>query len=1139
MTKKIVCLLLAICMMLIVCSCDNGNDQSDISDDGQQGDTGISFTINKETFKADYINTAPVGDKISIYTHDYANDEGYIVSLDQDFNDYTVISIRYFLKSDGRQESYLYKVDMTNESKKGMTIPYNGFIAVIPMAKLEGLRVKENMITEISGFEGIINFDRTDLATVSPSDRTLTRRITYIDPYKGMPEGEQITFITENYVLESLPADSVAFILTNPTSTSYKIGEIRTDKGIEKGECAIIFSGKYNKVFATSAFAVDDRITVQNTDSLSSYSSVPAVVAGEGDNIVVYKSNSETSNTVTDISNGIFIYEPTFGSQITPSREGEFVDVVVVNGIVAYIGESGERVLMPTDGGFVISFNGSSKDKSNDFKIGQNVSAELINTEGVGDNYVRYNDDIIGVEYINVSRSTEGMIIIYTSAFGLSTLTNQYGTEITVVDGKITAIGRGEGDAAIPEDGYVISIHKDNIAVNAFANAEIGDDIEIVLSRSGYSAAELKVNGYNSIRNTDMLIVYDKGNTTNTNQYGYELCVSADGRIIGEGIGGNVAIPSGGYVLSGHGTAADALKALYNVGADVILDKTTNSVKIIANPLLICDSATILLESVKADFDDAQKRFYDVDYKKAAEMFDRIETLIQQSTVAKSEGRISDTINFAADACDLLEEITYVTIVSKPVENRAAWYRSTDKSDQEVRATLEKAKMLGLNALYIETWYNGQVLGYSDIANIKHHSDLNGDYDALEGFCRIAKEYNIEIHAWVEDFFIGTVAQSNSDPDALINKIPAEQILLDREGRNYNQVQDGQFVFLNPYNRECRDLVLSVYKEIITKYDVAGLHLDYIRFPEWNYGTSDYGYNEDTMEAFKQQSGYKGNVKVLISGTYYNQWVEFRQNIINSFVQEVYEMVMATRPDVWISCAAYPGIPEVKNTIYQDVDNWVKNGWIDEVFSMTYSESNEYVSENASKFVNLVGTDSFYSVGLSAFGETPSDTFAQQFDVVRKAGADGSAMFSLASVNSESWLKNSDKYAYGLVNGPHSAASIQANRLNETLAAQIEYFEQKKTSLYGDAYIYGDVIDSVLAELKQEAQAFDLQNSTLEQKKAYAENAYGKLDALYTAYNAASFENDNTYCRIQVKKDINEMRTTMARILSRINARCN
>lgn len=1135
MTKKIICLLLVICMMLIACSCDNGNDTSDVSDDGQGVKTDITFTIGKETFKADHINTAPVGDTISVYTHDYANDDGYITTIDQDFNDYAAISVRYFVKSNGEQESYLYKVNMTDESKKGMTIPYNGFVAIIPMAKLEGLRIKENMITEVSGCEGVVKFDRTDLATLTPSDRTLTRRITYIDPYKSMPEGEQIIFITEDYVVEKLPTDSVALILKTPTSTSYKVAEIRAEGGIAKGETAIIFAGKYNKVFATAAFAVDDRITVQDKDKLSSFTDVPAVIVGEGDSLTVYKSNSESVNTTADIKDGIFVYEPTFGAQITPAREGEFVDVVVVEGVVAYIGKVGERVLMPSGGGFVISFNGTSKDKASTFVLGQKVRSELIETAGVGDNYVRYGEDAIGIEYVNVSRNTEGMIILYTSAFGQSTLTNEYGTEITVVDGKITEIARSKGDSPIPENGYVISIHKDNVAVNVFNDAKVGDSIDIVLSRSKYSAAELGINGFNTTRNADMLIVYDKGKSTNTNQYGYELCVSADGKILSEGIGGNAKIPEGGYVLSGHGVAAEALKELYAVGADVLLDRDAKTVIIIANPLLITESADMLLESVKADFADAQKRFYDVNYKKAAELFNRIETLISQSKVAKDDGRLSDTINFAADACDLLEEITYVTIVAKPVENRSAWYRSTDRSDAEVRSTLEKAKSLGLNALYIETWYNGEVLGFSEI--VGHHTDLNGEYDALEGFCRIAKEYDIEIHAWVENFFIGTVAQSQSDPDALINKIPEDQILLDREGRNYNQVQDGQFVFLNPYNRECRDFVLSVYKEIITKYDVAGLHLDYIRFPEWNYGESDYGYNEDTMEAFKQESGYKGSVKVLTTGTYYNQWVIFRQNIINSFVKEIFDMVMATRPDVWISCAAYPGIPNVKNTIYQDVDNWVKNGWIDEVFSMTYSDSNEYVHDNASKFVNLVGDKSFYSVGLSAFGTTPSDVFAQQFDVVRKAGASGAAMFSLANVNSESWLKQSDKYAYGLMNGPHSAPSVQINRLSETLAAQIEYFEQKTTELYGDAYVYGDVLDEALAALKQSAKDFDMQNSTIEQKKAFAEDAYSKLDAVYQTLTTTKFEGDDTYCRIQVKKDIEEMRITMARMLSRINAR--
>lgn len=573
MSKKIICLLLALSMLLIACSCDNGDTNSTVSEGGDASTGSLSFTVGNETLKAEYINTSPVGDGIAVYTHDYADENGYILSLDKDYNDYTVITVRYFLKKDGTQESYFAKVDMTDGSKKGTAIPYNGFVAVIPMAKLEGLRVKENMLTDVSDFETAVKFERTDLATVAPSDRLFTRRMTYVDPYKAMPEGEQIIFITEDYTVEQLPADSVALILGSPTTNSYKISEIRTDKGVAKGETAIIFAGKYNKVFALEAFEVDGRITVQNTDSLSSFTEVPAVIVGEGDDLTVYKSDSAEANTVTDIKNGIYVYEPTFGSQITPAREGEFVDIVVVNDVVAYVGKANERVLMPSGGGFVISFNGTSKDKASSFKLGQKVRSELIETAGVGDNYVRYGTDAVGIEYVNVSRNTEGMIILYTSAFGQSTLTNEYGTEITVVDGKITAIARSQGDSPIPEDGYVISIHKDNIAVNVFRDAKVGDEIEIVLSRSKYSAAELVVNGFNTTRNTDTLIVYDKGKSTNTNPYGYELCISADGKLLSECIGGNAKIPEGGYVLSGHGTASEALKELYAVGADVILDR--------------------------------------------------------------------------------------------------------------------------------------------------------------------------------------------------------------------------------------------------------------------------------------------------------------------------------------------------------------------------------------------------------------------------------------------------------------------------------------------------------------------------------------------------------------------------------------
>jgi hypothetical protein len=82
------------------------------------------------------------------------------------------------------------------------------------------------------------------------------------------------------------------------------------------------------------------------------------------------------------------------------------------------------------------------------------------------------------------------------------------------------------------------------------------------------------VNGQNVYRSTNFLVQYTpaKGATTGTNEYGYEAAV-VDGVVttVQNGVG-NMAIPSNGYVLSGHGTSRTWLAANAKVGAAVTLD---------------------------------------------------------------------------------------------------------------------------------------------------------------------------------------------------------------------------------------------------------------------------------------------------------------------------------------------------------------------------------------------------------------------------------------------------------------------------------------------------------------------------------------------------------------------------------------
>ena len=67
-------------------------------------------------------------------------------------------------------------------------------------------------------------------------------------------------------------------------------------------------------------------------------------------------------------------------------------------------------------------------------------------------------------------------LVLYNKYYGAHTDTNEYGRELTVVGGKVTAIGTG--NSAIPANGWVVSLH--GAAADKFAGVQVGDTVSIV-----------------------------------------------------------------------------------------------------------------------------------------------------------------------------------------------------------------------------------------------------------------------------------------------------------------------------------------------------------------------------------------------------------------------------------------------------------------------------------------------------------------------------------------------------------------------------------------------------------------------------------------------------------------------------------
>lgn len=1089
----------------------------------------LEITLDETLFKADTLNKEVSEENIAVYTRNYKDsNDNILVTIGGTHTDRAVYRVKYTIDEDKTKFTVL-SADLSGDKKANTPIPVNGFTISLPLSKVNGLHIKENQEITVNGFEELaVEYERFDLGTLVPEDKTLARRVSYINPIEGVTEQPCIILISSDYDREvTLPAGAVAINMRLIASDNYRINSIQESGVVPSGSNALIFTGNYNALYAKTFFKEEDKLYISRTDKISRYSDSAAIAIGDK----VYKVGDEKTNLEAITENGVYLYNSYFNFSITPARELDFYDVVIVDDMVVYKGEKNKRIVIPSNDGVVASFVGDKNSVAESLSIGDKVFAILIKTKALPDKYLSVGDDIFEIVSQNSARTAENNCVLFTPEYGQTTDTGADGTEIIISGNTIQAVEVSKGNAIIPQDGYVLSVQETNYKNKKATQITAGSSYVLSLVGSSYSMTALKYNDINTVRSTDMLIIYRNKASTETNPYGFEITVNAEGKIICGSNKGNLQIPSGGYVLSGHGEAEKALIDVYIDGADVILDESAKTVTFMKTPMLNVEYALSLYKNAITLFEQAKKDFYDIDYDDVKISLDELGALAEQTTSAIERSEFSKAIDFSLIITKNIEKLRYKMIRSSTVENRAAWYRSNDKSESDVKAVIEKAAALNINAIYLETWYNGMVIGYSDNKLIPHHTIANGDFDALEAFCRIGHEYGIEIHAWVENFFIGTTA-AESNPDSLVSKTKGNH-LLDSQGNNFNKTMYGDFVFLNPYDKNNRALIYGIYKELITKYDIDGIHLDYIRFPEYNFQKYDYGYNDDIIAGFHKAYNTNVDPKTLKVGTaMHDNWCKFREKIISSWVKEVYNLVMKNKPDLWISCATYPNVDTAPKTLFQNVGNWVQQGWIDEVFSMTYSADNNVVKENAKIYESLITDKAFYSTGLSAFGKTMPIDFASQINIVMDIGADGSSLFSFGSITK-------DNYWNVIQKGSYVNKAIQTYKLSKTISAGTSDILRKLDKVYGydGNHKYDSQIIPLINVIKAKADDFNLDNATLKEKITYTESTIKDLANIVMVIKNNTSDSDDQNLKNALVNDFEKLIEYMTQSQNRLKAR--
>lgn len=246
-------------------------------------------------------------------------------------------------------------------------------------------------------------------------------------------------------------------------------------------------------------------------------------------------------------------------------------------------------------------------------------------------------------------------------------------------------------------------------------------------------------------------------------------------------------------------------------------------------------------------------------------------------------------------------------------------YDVKPQKDQYIQY-LDKCKELNFNAVIVQIRAMGDAFYDSPYepwsAYITGTRGRKPEYDVLQFMIEEAHKRDIEFHAWMNPYRIATRANNSTPYPNLHSSIKPEWVV------SHEKIQ-----IYNPAIPEVRERLANIIKDVISKYDVDGIHFD------------DYFY-PDPSSAGSMVSDANDYDKY---GQTYSSIEEFRKANVDMAIKAVHETIVSTRPEVvfTISPAASPDYN--KETLFADVTKWCREGWIDVVMPQLYQEiGNQY-----------------------------------------------------------------------------------------------------------------------------------------------------------------------------------------------------
>lgn len=355
-------------------------------------------------------------------------------------------------------------------------------------------------------------------------------------------------------------------------------------------------------------------------------------------------------------------------------------------------------------------------------------------------------------------------------------------------------------------------------------------------------------------------------------------------------------------------------------------------------------------------------------------------------------------------------------ITSTVVESRGIWIDNSSlmrdlklstppvDSQKVVDNIAVRISTANFNQVFLETMNNGYSIFVS--TQIKQWAELEGT-DYLTTFIDEFHKQGIEVHAWLWVFMMGT-----RDKGGLLKTHP-DWVMVDKTGNP----QSKPHYWACPSRQDVRDYLISLYREIITKYDIDGLHLDYLRYPEDK--EPYYCYCDNCVYEFKNKYGINPREISPEDTVNWTKWCQWREELITSFVKRVRDEVLPLRPGIQLSAAvAGAYLYEITmNYRQQKWMKWIDRQYLDFVTPMTYDSITSSFRNNVKQLSGMVDNRTFMYPGIG-FYAYPNDTqkLVDQILATRELGLYGQTLFA--------YYYLTDEHISALNTGPYKVKAV-------------------------------------------------------------------------------------------------------------------